>query len=162
MAQLIDQLVNGHRYAFTSIVATILTPMPRIVTQITAINYETSRDIGILRGTSAKKLGRTRGEFDFTGSMTLYKEEFDRLVTELKKAPFPPGAGFGEKVFQITVQYGEAPPSIPSLDTLVGATITRISQNNSQGPDALMVDLDLDYMDILYNGSSPVVDRGGI
>jgi hypothetical protein len=159
----IDQLINGTRYDYSSIKLCVLTPAPVFITNINSISYEYSREIGVLRGTSSKKQGRTRGVFDATGSMSLYVEEWNKLVAALKLSPFPsPTAGFMEKVFMITVAFGEAPPAVPSVDTLIGATITRVGRDYSQGPDPLMVSCDLDFMDVKDNGSTPMAGSFGI
>jgi len=159
---IIDQLINGHRFDFSSIKLTVLTPAPQFFTQVTAINYEYSRDIGILRGIGSKKLGRTRGQFDASGSLTMYVEEWNRLKRALALSPLPLGGGFMEKSFNITVAYAEAPPAIGSLDTLEGCTITRVGRGFSQGADALMVDLDFDIMDIVDGELRPMRDRSDL
>src|SRR5687768_17906868 len=84
MAQVIDQLINGHRFDWSSIRVTVLTPAPVICTLIGEVNYEFSRDFGVLRGTSSKKLGRTRGQFDANGSISFYIEEWVKFRKALK------------------------------------------------------------------------------
>lgn len=160
MAQVIDQLINGHRFDWSSIRLTVLTPVPVICTLIGEVNYEYSRDFAVLRGTSAKKLGRTRGQFDSNGSVSFYIEEFTKFRRALGLAPLPAGGGFMEKTFQITVAYREALPAVPTVDTLIGCTLVRVARQYSVGPDALMVACDIDIMDVLDGGDTPMRDFG--
>jgi len=156
------QLINGHAWDFSSVTITVSTPAPVILTRIASINYEDSLTPSPLRGNSAHKLARSRGQYEASGSMSLYREEFDLLLIALTKAPFPTvTAGYMEKSFKVIVSYGEA-ASVPSTDELIGCRITRRSSQNQQGSDPIMVDVDLDIMKIRVNGASAVRDKSGI
>lgn len=157
-----QQLINGHAWDFSSVQITVSTPAPKFITRIASINYEQSLTPGQLRGNSAQVLALTRGQYEASGSMSLYREEYNLLIAALALAPFPPPpAGYMQKSFEIIVNYGEL-DSIPSVDTLSGCRITRDSSQNQQGGDSLMVDLDFIIIRMLKNGLLPVADRGGI
>jgi hypothetical protein len=153
-----SQLINGHAWDFSSVTIRVNAPTPIILTLVASLNYEQSRTPGVLRGTSAKKLGRSRGQYDASGSMSIYREEFNILVQALAALP-PVGQGFMEKAFEITVSYGEM-TSAPSTDELQGVCIIRTNNQNQQGGDPLFVDVDLDIMDILLDGVPAVIDKG--
>lgn len=150
MPQIIDQLINGHRYDFSSIEASV---GPRILTRFSSINYEHGVDEGVLRGTSPMPLGGTRGQYTASGSMTIYLEEWELLTSALLAMPSP--GGFMEKRFLITVTYAEA-SGPPIVDTLEGVRITRARRGHSVGGDPLSVDCDLSIMRIIENAKVAV------
>lgn len=158
-----QQLINGHAWDFSSLQVTVSTnAAPVIITRFHSLNYEHSLTPGILRGTSAHKLARTRGQYESSGSMSIYKEEYDILLAALATSPLPnPAAGYMEKPFTFVVSYGEF-ATVPSTDRIVGCRITRDSSQNQQGGDPLMVDLDFDIMKLYRNGQLAVRDRSGI
>ena len=155
------QLVNGHVYDFSTIVAVINTPVPVAITRFTAIKWNYKLTPGELRGNSAHKLGRTRGTFSADGAITLYEEEWNVMRAALALAPLPVGGGYLEKAFLLTVSVGML-PSVPTTTVLGGCRVTEVSRAYSHGSDALMVDLTLDIMKVLEGGQSPVRDRSGI
>jgi hypothetical protein len=155
------QLINGHVFDFSSISIQVATPVPTFITRITAIGWEQSLTPGFLRGNSAHKLGRSRGTYEASGSMTLYVEEWKLFRAALMLAPVPPLAGFMEKSFICTITAAEG-TSLPMVDVLNGCRITNESRAYQNGSDALMVDLTFDVMRILSDGQSAVRDKSGI
>lgn len=153
----IAQLINGMRYDFSSIELNIL-GIP--FTLVTEINYSDSLEPGTLRGTSPKKLGRTRGEYDAEGSITIYKADYNQLTTLL--LPLALGGGFMEAPFLITVMYQEVRSEGLITDTLRGCRIVSNDSSNSQGGDPSMMSIDLNIMEILWNGKRPVADNTGL
>lgn len=145
----LSTLVNGNRYDFSSVQANF---GPLSFDTIQAIQYEESLEPGIMRANSSKKQGRTRGEHDATGSITLIKEDVPALQALL--AALGQG-GWGEAVWDITVTYSAAlvDPN-PTVDVLIGCRITSISDDHSIGGDVLVQELSLDIMDITRNGLS--------
>jgi hypothetical protein len=161
MAAGFAQLINGLVYDFSSISIQVATPAPTFITRITSISWEQSLTPGVLRGNSAHKLGRSRGTYEASGSMTIYLEEWRLFRAALMLAPIPPLAGFMEKSFLCTVTAAEG-TSLPMVDVLNGCRITNESRAYQNGGDALMVDLSFDIMRIVSDGQSAVRDKSGI
>lgn len=122
---------------------------------ITEINYSQKLDPGFLRGTSAMIQGRTRGVYDTSGNMTIYKEDYELLKPKLVAAG---KGGFMTASFDMTVVYSLA--GMPqNEDRLIGCRITSEENNYSYGNDALLVRVELSIIRILTNGLS-AVDQG--
>lgn len=137
--------VNGHRFSYASIAARF---NDQDYIGFKSINYKTTLKPGVIRGTSPYKLGRTRGNVEHTCSVEIYKEEWDNLKESL-------GDGFMEKVWSITVAYAEdGSPTIQ--DDIQDVRITDVDDSHAEGTDGLTVKLELDPMNILYNGVSPL------
>jgi hypothetical protein len=155
---LINTLIRGHVYDFSSVEVKV--DGKTLFCTFQEVNYNWSRDIGVLRGNgSAMKKARTRGEFNFEGSITLPKAdamEFQKLLAGLGLG------GFGEAVFLLNVTYSDALQPKPHVDTLIGCTLTGGDDSHGRSPDPLVVQYNLDIMNILYDGISPAsVDGGG-
>lgn len=164
---LLNTLVNGHAYDFTSIKLMPMLPGAPLLERFVALNYEQSLEVGELRGRGSKVLGTTRGEYSANASMTIYAEDFSILQTALMTLPTAlPGPyglpGFMERRFMINVTYAEAPPSLPITDVLRGCRITRVGKAYSRGNEPLMVDIDLHVMEILLNNVPAVIDGTGV
>jgi hypothetical protein len=157
MFSAINQIIKGHSYDYSSIEASI--NGTTVFTSFQEINYDWEASIGVLRGTgSAMKKARTRGEFDFTGSIILAKSDASELETILAALGM---GGFGEASFDLTVTYSEFGQVGVNKDVLVGCRLISGSNSHSRSPDPLVVSYDLDIMDILYNGKSPCSPAGG-
>jgi hypothetical protein len=145
-------LVNGERHEFAAIEVEIDTPDgPKRFKGFKAVNYSMALEPGQIRGTSARKLGRTRGEATEEGSLEMYLAEWNELRDSL-------GDGYMRKVFDVSVTYG-ADGVLASTDRLVGCRIKKVDKSHSQGADGLVAKLDLDVMKILENGLDPVGDE---
>lgn len=146
----VAQLINGIRYDFSSIELNIF---GKTFTEVQEISYSESLEPGILRGTSAKKLGRTRGEYDAEGSITFYLGAFDQFTTLLSAKAA--GRGWMTQSFLITVIYQELVGGGPIVtDVLRGARVTNVDKSHSSGGDALQVTCDLDIIEVISNGKS--------
>lgn len=153
----LNQIIRGHVYGFSSIEASV--DGVKLFSSFQAIEYNFERNIGVLRGNgSAMKKGRTRGEFDFKGSITVAKGDDTAFIAALAALGM---GGFAEGVFDLIVTYSEIGQGAPIVDTLVGCTLTNGGDSHSVGPDPLVKTYDLDIMDILYNGISPASAAGG-
>ncbi len=100
-----------------------------------------------IKGTHPVAIGRTRGEYDAEGSISLWLAEADAFRQAL-------GNGYLEVPFDIVVSYTENGKTL--TDTIVGAKIAKDEGGGSQSPDGLSVSWDLDVMKILINGLEPV------
>ena len=145
-------LINGHRYDWSSVRITI-DGIP--YTGVKSINYRQTLTPGIVRGTRSQPTGRTRGIYEPEGSIELYKEDYQDIITALAMA----GArGYMEVAFQIMVQYSQAGmglPGVPVLtDMLAGCRIASDEDSPSEGADPFTVNCDLSIMYVLRNGLS--------
>lgn len=112
------------------------------------IQYDDSLEPGEVRGTHAQMLGRTRGEYKTSGSLTLFATEWEEFRRRL-------GSGFMEAVFDVVVNY--RPPGSPmATDTLVGCRIKKVEKSSSAGSDPIAVKLELHIMRINWNGLDPL------
>jgi hypothetical protein len=142
-------LVNGERHDFAAIEITIETEAgPKRFKGFASVNYSIGLEPGQVRGTAARKLGRTLGEATEEGSLEMYMAEWDELRAAL-------GSGYMRKSFNVTITYGA--DGLPvTTDTLEGCRIKKVDKNHSQGTDGLKVKLDLDIMKILEGGLDPI------
>ncbi len=158
MTAILNTLINGHAYDFSSIKLTTAVPgAPPLIERFTALNYEHSVSVGELRGRGSKVLATTRGEYNANASMTLYLEDWQLMRSGLFAMPFPPGGGFMEKRFQIVAAYAEFGSSIVT-DVLRGGRVIKVGKGYSRGTDPLMVDIDLHVMEVLEDAQPAVID----
>lgn len=143
----IAQLINGKVFDFSSIE---LVAGPQTFSNLQEVSYSDSLEPGTLRGTSAKKKGRTRGEYDVEASISIYKGDLATLLGTLAALGL---GGYGEAEFDINVTYSEGLDNVIT-DTLIGCRITDIEDSHSQGSDALQVTITLDVMELTRNGLS--------
>jgi hypothetical protein len=141
MANVQPARVNG-RFCDYSDITIFVDGKPKI--GVKSINYKATREPGKVRGTAPNVLGRTRGDFDFEGGMTMYQEEAAALVAAL-------GTGFMEKDFLIVVTYQPKGGALVT-DTLQGCCITEIDDSHDQGTDALETKFSLHILNVLFNG----------
>ncbi len=145
----IAQLINGHRYDFSSIEANA---GPLSFTNFQAVSYTDKLDPGSQRGQSSKKLGRTRGEYDADGSVTLLKEDTQTLISQL--ALLGQG-GYMEAVWDLNITYsGGLLDLLPQADMLIGCRIIEIGDDHSVGNDVLVNVISLDLMELTRGGLS--------
>ncbi len=117
---------------------------------IKELTWSESLEPGIVRGTSAQKLARTRGEHDAEASLVMWTEDALEFLNAL-------GDGYGEVSFDITASYSG--PGTPTKTVrLEGCRITNKEGGGSQGTDPLEVSLDLDVLKILEDGLSMVAN----
>lgn len=153
-----SQVINGNRYDFTSIEITFsVLGVPKVV-GIKEINYKETLEPGMVYGTSADPIGRTRGQYAAEGSFTIFRAEWSDLLEALGTQPPPLGAplsGYLEAGFDMTVSYAEdGQPTI--VDRLIGCRVKSVASSNTQSKDGLVLQVDLSVMKILQNLLSPL------
>src|SRR5262249_53587095 len=129
-----------------------------------SLSYKSSLKPGIVRGTNAQVVGRTRGIHDASGELVLYREDFADFLallgtltgatSGLSPTGLPPG--FMEVAWDGIVAFSEAPASPVQTDLLKGCRITDIDDSHEEGEEALSVKLSLSILMVLYNGASPI------
>jgi hypothetical protein len=142
--------INGHRYGWASVEFHVEGDRFPDITEIT---YSTSGEPGKVRGTGMRVVGRTRGEADHEGSVTMNKSQANRFIASL-------GDGFMLKSFNIDVHYKEdMGEGSPITDILTGCRITNMEDSPKHGPDGLTVKFDLHILRIYYDGYDPFEDN---
>jgi hypothetical protein len=134
-------LINGNRYDFSSVEITLNGSRTLGVSEV---SYTSTLEPGTVFGTGSQVLGRTRGQLEESGAITLFKQEFAELVDAL-------GQGFMEASFDITISYRDNGSPLVT-DILRGCRITSVQDSASQGSDAIAVACDLHIM---------LIERGG-
>lgn len=133
--------INGFHYSWASVETAAgvnVTPL------IKEINYSTKRERGMGRGSSGRKVLRTRGDEDHEASLVWYREEFDKYVAEN-------GHGFMDKEQDWTVSYAEEGKPVV-VDTLERVVFDSVEGGGSEGTDPSEIAIDLNIMDVLWNG----------
>jgi hypothetical protein len=137
--------VNGIDYDYASIEIQL---DGALFISIQDISYKHGCKPGYSRGTHPQALGRTTGEYEATGSMTLSKSAATELHQQL-------GSGYMTKQFDIVVTY--APPGQDMItDRLLGVRITDEDNSHSSGTDGLSVSIELDIRRLQLDGMDPI------
>lgn len=150
-------MINGARFSWASVQIGLA---GKKTIGVKSINYKDPLKPGKVRGTNAQVIGRTRGNYDAEGSITVYREDFLDIITYLATligvtsglSPNGLPPGFKEVAFDITVAYSEVPASPVQMDVLKGCRITDSEMDGSEGEDALAMKLSLDILVISWNG----------
>ena len=155
----IVQIINGNRYDFSSIELSFsILPGVAKVVGCKEITYKETLDPGMVYGTSADPIGRTRGQYSAEGSISIYRAEFRDLMIAIQAQNPPTGAkvpGYLELTFDVTVSYAE--PGQPVIvDRLLGCRFKTLDSSNSQGKDSSLIKADLSIMKILQANQSPL------
>lgn len=140
-------LVNGVAYDYSSI-SIDFGGGGDLSLLFTEISYSQALEPGGLRGTHAQLLARTRGEHSAEGSVTVYLATYYEILDKL-------GDGYMEKEFDVTVTYADTGQPTKT-DVLHRCRITNEDKNHAQGPDALIVPLDLSIIMIKVDGKYPI------
>lgn len=137
--------INGMRYDFSS-----------VEINLDGVKYVGVKDVSFthslkpthIRGTSAVKMGRTRGVYDATAKLTMYEDEAVTLIRALnvKGAAFQ--HGFMEVSFLVTIVRAENGKP-PIMSQLHGCRITDENVEAAEGGEALVRAYDLDVMKLL-------------
>jgi hypothetical protein len=147
-------LINGVRYDASSVELKI--NAQRYI-GVASLDYEQGLDPGIVRGLNPQALGFTRGMYEVSGTIALYREEFNDLTTNFLTV----AQGLLEANVLCTVTYSELPPAaIPTgavsgttTDTIVGMRFTRSRHSVRAGSsDPLVVELPFIARYLLVNG----------
>lgn len=140
--------VNGHRTSYCSIELGVAGQLP--IAGVKSINYREMPEVGKIRGTNVKPMGRTRGQVDFEGDIEFYQREWRNLMPVLSQLGL---FGFSEVSYPVTVVYAEeASPLDIVIDELIGVRFMGPENAHAEGPDALVVKLTLNIMDLIHNG----------
>lgn len=140
--------VNGRVLSYASIEVQV---DGEIITGIKAITYNEKIERSKARGTGRRALGRTTGDHDCDGTMTMLREDFHEKIVKGW------GNGWSDKAFDIVVTYSEDGVETHT-DRLVGCLIDAANGTNEQGTDPLMTELTLNIMDIERDGISATAD----
>jgi hypothetical protein len=149
LGPLIYPLINGMRHDYSSV--EIKLDNARF-TGIKSITYRHSLDPGMLRGSRAGLIGRTRGIYTAEGSIEFYKAEYSAFITALSINPLQ---GYFEAQFDVVVSYSEAFSALIT-DKLISARLKSAENNHSEGSDPLVVSCDLSIMYLIENGKMPL------
>lgn len=137
--------INGMRYDFSS-----------VEINLDGVKYVGAKDISYnhslkpshIRGTSAVKMGRTRGVYDATAKLTMYEDEAVALIRALNAKGAAFQYGFMEVSFLVTIIRAEFGKT-PIVSQLQGCRITDENAEASEGGEALARAFDLDVMKVL-------------
>lgn len=142
---LVYPLVRGFRHGFASVkLVFALDGGKKIQMFCKSINYGRTRTRGLVRGNHPDPIAKTRGENEYKASVEIPLAEYRLLVAEI-------GDGYGDKVFDTLVTYGENGFETVT-DEIIGCTLDDDDASNSQGPDPLMRKLDLAPLKIRMAG----------
>ena len=149
MAQVAYPLINGVRYDYSSIEIKFNGNTYRGVKEVA---YNETLEPSKVYGTSAEILGATRGVYDCSGSVTMYKSD----ARALREALVGAGQnGWGEKAFDIVVTFSANGEAVQT-DQLIGVRLKGRDASHSQGPDALEEKYDLHIMKIISDGQQMI------
>lgn len=158
----IQPLINGNRFSWTSIEVTLAGLPSYIGGPFKAINYTSKQEPGIVHGNSPRPLGRTRGQYEATGSFEMYRSEWQDFVEQIVSNSAQSNVGIHDIEFDITVQYAEFDPSTGGdnviTDVLSVCRISSLGFSNSQGSEPSTVSCDLSIMFIDYGDVASVAD----
>lgn len=125
-------LVNGVQYSWGS-VKMLINSQP--VVGITRIEYKTTQRKENIYGVGRQPIGRGYGNFEYSGSIELYLEEWKAICNGS-----PNGDPLQAGAFDITVQYAEAGTAvIPFTDTLNNCEFLENPLTSSQGDTSIRV-----------------------
>lgn len=139
-------MINGKAYGYESISFRIDGGAEEL--SVSEISYSHKLTPGIARGTSAKKLGRTRGQYEADGGFTMDKDTAARLITAL-------GPAYMTREFGILVSYRELGMDLVS-DYLMRCRIVGEDDAHTAGGEALATKFTLDVMELKKNGISAI------
>ena len=133
--------INGFTYSWASVTIASGEDITHLVKEI---NYSTKRERGMGRGTSGRKVLRTRGDEDHESNVVFYREQFDTWAAGR-------GQGFMDVELDWTVSYAEEGKATVT-DTLERCVLDSVESGGSEGTDPTEVSMDLNLMDVLWNG----------
>jgi hypothetical protein len=117
-----------------------------VTSDFSAVNWDESLEPGKVRGTGGRIIGRTVGEYDANGSMSMYYDkakEFDRALAALKPNQI------GLVPFDVAVSWEPlSGDGTVHTCTLVGCRIAGRSVSNANGTDPTVVEYTLSVIRI--------------
>lgn len=133
--------INGRSYDWVGIDFKILGV---VVEGITDINYGTTQAKNHNRGRGVLPTSISYGPKEFSGSFTIEKKEYARMIATL-----PVGQDLTDlPPFEVAVSYSDGTKTI--TDKLLQCVITETSANNSSGNTALYVTVPFLPANIIY------------
>lgn len=143
--------INGNTYGHTSL-ACVIDDIQFFIMGLKELNYTQKMDPGKAYGTLPYILGRTSGQIECSGSMTLWKQEADQIMEML-------GPGFMQRSWSMSVSYAES--GLPTVtDQLVGVRITSVDVQSSAGNEPIAVKWELSIMYVTYGTSNAAAQIG--
>jgi len=139
-------VVTGFRHGFASLSAEFKLKDGKTVTYrgFKSINYNRTRDRGLVRGNHPDPIAKVRGENSYDADVEVYLAEFADLVKQI-------GPGYGDVMFTLLVHFVEG--GFAGLqDEIQGCTFDSTEASNSQGTDALTRKFKLNPLKILFDG----------
>jgi hypothetical protein len=125
-------------------------PLPIVIT-IQSFSYAPKNSAKEVRGTNPNPLAVTRGKIENSGKCKLLLLEADQLMAAIAAQDPTGNNAYGDVFFDVGITYAEAGSNIIS-DILRGCRIYEVTQDSSEGVEAIMVELDLRPLQILRNG----------
>ncbi len=124
---------------------------------ITEYAFGSTLEPGQVRGTSPRKLGRTRGILTDTLSFTIQKREYENL----RRTVAPNGLGYMEFPFLFQAQMYEVGHT-PITDECIGVRITGDEElpGNAESAESAKVRVTCDVMILIRSGEDPAIVPG--
>lgn len=154
MAEQAYVAVNDYEPSWADIGITI-TPLDQSVvdvTEISAIKWGRKRTIGKRKGVSGGRVtARTRGESEFSGSITLYRSGWRKLIRALMENAPTRGEQriIGEVPFDILIHH--SPPGDDEIYSvkMKGCLFLEDSSDMAEGPDPDKIEVVLDVIEVV-------------
>jgi hypothetical protein len=141
-------LVNGFSYSWAS-VEFKFNNAPIITVQ--SIDYKITNDRKQPYGTNPNPLSKTRGKITNSCKVKILLLELDGFLGALAQNDPTGNNAYGDVFFEVDVTYSENGVGVIA-DTILGCTVNSVEQSSAEGPDALMVEMELQPLQILRNG----------
>lgn len=159
-------VVNGIRFDFSSIQFRV---NGKVFPGIKSLSFNHAMEPGLVRGTAAQVIGRTRGQYNSEGSVELYREDADDFLTIIAPNSFVTGGqngtGFMEVQFDVGVTYFEPIQGLTpaaQMDIMKGCRIKKEDISNASGSDPSTIKYDFHIMYLIRNGRAPISASGSL
>jgi len=153
---IVDPFVNGHFYSRTS--TNLVVAGLNVGHGWETCDWSSKLTPGIVHGSGAKPIGRTRGKLELKLSIGFYLEIWASLVLP-QIAALNPARGYGENEFPIELTFFEDTSfATPFTMIAMGARVMEAAATIGQNDDAVLRKIDFSVMDISENGISIVND----
>lgn len=114
------------------------------------ISYGEKGSFKVLNGRGMRPKGRTRGKLEYEGKLKMSREAWADLLRQLQSVAAT--GDFRDAQIDITVNYGNAANA--QSDKLKRVKLHSPNNSHSNSEDALMVELEMSIMDILWDGET--------
>lgn len=139
--------INGIAYDWESIE---ITGPSGLLLGAQSVDYKDSAKTENVYGKGRVALGRSRGNYEASGTLEMLKADADKLTSSLG------GDFLGTADFTVTASYAND-GGTAATDTLQQCVVTGQGVTASQGDSAVKVKLDLSIKKILWNGTDPAI-----